>query len=125
MNYDVLVEKAKEAMEKAYAKYSNFKVGTALLTKSGKIYTGCNIENSSFGATICGERVAFVKAISEGELDFEAIAVVSSSGDYTFPCGICRQFMADFGLDTKVILNNGKENKIYTVKDLLPESFNL
>lgn len=121
----MLVEKAKEAMEKAYAKYSNFKVGTALLTKSGKIYTGCNIENSSFGATICGERVAFVKAISEGELDFEAIAVVSSSGDYTFPCGICRQFMADFGLDTKVILNNGKENKIYTVKDLLPESFNL
>ncbi len=78
MNNEILIAKAKEAMKYAYIKYSDFNVGAALLTKSGKIYTGCNIENSSYGATICAERVAFIKAISEGERDFEAIAIVSS-----------------------------------------------
>lgn len=125
MDYEILIKKAKDAMEHAYAKYSGFKVGAALLTKSGKIYTGCNIENSSFGASICGERVAFVKAISEGETGFEAIAIVSSSGDYTVPCGICRQFMSEFGLDIKIILENGRDMKVYTLRDLQPEAFSL
>ena len=123
LNYDNLIAKAKEAMNYAYTKYSNFNVGAALLTKSGKIYTGCNIENSSYGATICAERVAFVKAVSEGEMEFEAIAIVSSSGDYTYPCGICRQFMSEWGTDLKLIFENEKEIKVYTLKELLPEAF--
>lgn len=123
MNYDVLIEKAKEAMKNAYTKYSGFNVGAALLTKSGKIYTGCNIENSSFGATICAERVAFTKAISEGEREFEAIAIVSSSGDFTYPCGICRQFMSEWGTKLKLIFENGKETRVYTLDQLLPQAF--
>ncbi|MDF2839240.1 MAG: cdd [Clostridia bacterium] len=123
MDYNHLVTAAKSAMEHAYAKYSKFKVGAALLTKSGKVYTGCNIENSSYGATICAERVAFSKAISEGEQEIEAIAVVSSSGDYTYPCGICRQFMSEWGTDLKLIFENGKDTKVYTLKELLPEAF--
>lgn len=123
MDYNNLIAKAKEAMSTAYARYSNFHVGAALLTKTGKIYTGCNIENSSYGATICAERVAFSKAVSEGEREFEAIAIVSSSGDYTFPCGICRQFMSEWGTDLKLIFENRKDTKIYTLKELLPEAF--
>ncbi len=123
INNEILISKAKEAMKYAYTKYSGFNVGAALLTKSGKIYTGCNIENSSFGATICAERVAFVKAISEGERDFEAIAIVSSSGDFTYPCGICRQFMSEWGTQLKLIFDNGKETKIYILDQLLPEAF--
>lgn len=123
MKYDILVNKAKEAMQNAYVKYSNFKVGAALLSKSGKVYTGCNIENASYGATICAERVAYTKAISEGEKEFEAIAIVSSSGDFTYPCGICRQFMAEFGLDIQVILEDGKELKVHALKELLPGAF--
>lgn len=123
INNEILISKAKEAMKYAYTKYSGFNVGAALLTKSGKIYTGCNIENSSFGATICAERVAFVKAISEGERDFEAIAIVSSSGDFTYPCGICRQFMSEWGTQLRLIFDNGKETKIYILDQLLPEAF--
>lgn len=123
MNYDSLIQQAKEAMNHAYTKYSHFNVGAALLTKSGKVYTGCNIENSSFGATICAERVAFSKAISEGEREFEAIAIVSSSGDYTYPCGICRQFMSEWGTQLNIILENGSEARVYTLRELLPEAF--
>lgn len=123
MNYDMLIEKAQEAMENAYVKYSGFKVGAALLTKSGKVYTGCNIENSSFGATICAERVAFAKAISEGEREFEAIAVASSLKGYTYPCGICRQFMSEWGLDIKLITKSGDKVRIHTIGELLPEAF--
>ncbi|OGO77234.1 MAG: cytidine deaminase [Clostridiales bacterium GWB2_37_7] len=123
MDYNNLIEKAKEAMNHAYSKYSNFNVGAALVTKSGKIYTGCNIENSSYGATICAERVAFSKAVSEGEREFDAIAIVSSSGDYTYPCGICRQFMSEWGTDLKLIFANEKDTKVYTLKELLPEAF--
>lgn len=123
MNYDMLIEKAQEAMENAYVKYSGFKVGAALLTKSGKVYTGCNIENSSFGATICAERVAFAKAISEGEREFEAIAVASSLKGFTYPCGICRQFMSEWGLDIKLITKSGDKVRIHTIGELLPEAF--
>lgn len=123
MDNKLLLEKAMEAMNKAYVKYSNFKVGAALLAKSGNIYTGCNIENASYSATICAERVAFTKAISEGEKEFLAIAIVSSSGDYTYPCGICRQFMAEFGLNLKLIFSNGKDIREHTLEELLPYAF--
>jgi len=123
MNYDLLIEKAKEAMERAYVKYSNFKVGAALLAKSGKIYTGCNIENASYSATICAERVAFTKAISEGEKEFEAIAIVSSSNDITYPCGVCRQFMSEFGLDLELIFTDGNKIETYKLRELLPHAF--
>lgn len=123
MEYEILIERAKEAMDFAYVKYSNFKVGAALLGISGKVYTGCNIENSSYGATICAERVAFTKAISEGEKEFEAIAIVGSGGDYTYPCGICRQFMSEFGMNLNLIFENGENIRIYTLEQLLPEAF--
>lgn len=123
MEHALLIEKATEAMNLAYAPYSKFKVGAALQGKSGKIYTGCNVENSSFGATICAERVAFVKAVSEGETAFDAIGIVTSNKDFVYPCGVCRQFMSEFGLQTKIILGNGKETKTQTLNNLLPEAF--
>lgn len=123
MNYDILIEKAEEAMKNAYVKYSNFRVGAALLAKSGKVYTGCNIENSSYGATICAERVAFTKAISEGEREFEAIAVASDLKGFTYPCGICRQFMSEWGLGLKLITKSNGVVRVHTIGELLPEAF--
>ncbi len=124
MNYSFLIEKAREAMEYAYAPYSNFKVGAALLTESGNIYTGCNIENISFGATNCAERTAVFKAVSEGEKAFKAIAIVSSSGKFTPPCGICRQVLSEFSEDMDIILADNEDNiKIITLNELIPFSF--
>ncbi len=123
MDYKHLVEKAYEAMSFAYTPYSKFNVGAALLTKSGKVYTGCNIEIASYGATNCAERTAIFKAISEGEKDYQAIAVVSSSGDYTYPCGICRQVIVEFGLDIDIVVANGDHYEVYKIGDLLPKSF--
>lgn len=123
MTYQELVNKAYEAMEFAYTPYSKFNVGAALLTKSGKVYTGCNIEFASYGATNCAERTAIFKAISEGEKDFKAIAVVSSSKDYTYPCGICRQVIVEFGKDIDIIVAKGEAFEVYTIDDLLPKSF--
>ena len=100
MNSKILITKAVEAMEKSYSPYSDFKVGAALLSKSGKVYTGCNIENASYSPTCCAERTAFFKAVSEGEKDFTAIAVVGGkNGEISSmcsPCGVCRQVMAEF-----------------------------
>ena len=120
-----LLELAEKAKENAYVPYSKFKVGAALLTKSGKVYTGCNVEVASFGATNCGERTAIFKAISEGETEFEKIAVASSNDDETFPCGICRQVIVEFSKDLKIILGSTSKNiiKEYTIDDLLPHSF--
>lgn len=124
MNYSFLVEKAREAMKYAYAPYSNFKVGAALLTESGKRYTGCNIENISFGATNCAERTAVFKAVSEGEKNFKAIAIVSSSGKFTPPCGICRQVLSEFSEDMDIILADKEDNiKIIKLNKLIPFSF--
>jgi cytidine deaminase len=123
MTYKELVEKAYEAMEFAYTPYSNFNVGAALLTKSGKVYTGCNIEIASYGATNCAERTAIFKAVSEGEKEFKAIAVVSSSHDYTFPCGICRQVIVEFGKDIDIIIAKDYDYEVYSIDDLLPKSF--
>lgn len=123
MTYKELVEKAYEAMEFSYSPYSNFKVGAALLTESGKVYTGCNVEIASFGATNCAERTAIFKAISEGEKNYKAIAVVSSSNDYTYPCGICRQVIVEFGLDIDIIVAKGYDYEVFKISELLPKSF--
>ena len=119
-----LIEKAIEAKEMAYAPYSNFKVGAALLTTSGKIFFGCNIENSSYGATICAERVAIVKAVSEGYLKFTKIAIIADTDEIIRPCGICLQFIAEFGIDIEILMSN--KSKIYEksyLKNLLPKIF--
>ena len=120
-----LVMLAKEAMQFAYAPYSNFKVGAALLSKDGQVFKGCNIENAAYGPSNCAERTAMFKAISEGVREFEKIAVVASSGDYASPCGICRQVLFEFMPDGKVILDSDEKGMItYTVRELLPMGFN-
>lgn len=123
MNTKELLRIAHEATAKAHAPYSNFFVGTALLASSGNVYDGCNIENSSYGATICAERVAMVKAVSCGERDFEAIAIVASSKEFTYPCGLCRQFMSEFGINIKVIVEAGTEIREHRLRELLPFAF--
>ncbi|MBC7959300.1 MAG: cytidine deaminase [Vallitaleaceae bacterium] len=125
MTNEALLAEARRAMTMAYVPYSNFQVGAALLTKSGKIYTGCNIENASYGATNCAERTAIFKAVSEGERHYSKIAVVSSTGKATYPCGICRQVMAEFMPEGEVIFENGEEPLIVKVTDLLPYRFQL
>lgn len=126
MKYRELYEKALEAMPRAYAPFSRFKVGAALLTKDGEVFTGVNVENSSLGATICAERTAFVKAVSEGATEFEAIAVVSEEGE-VWPCGICRQFMKEFcDDDFRIITGNNVDSlRLYTMDEILPEGFKL
>lgn len=118
-----LVAAALEARQWAYAPYSGYAVGAALLTASGKIYDGVNVENAAYPDGICAERVAVFKAISEGEREFIAIAVVSQNGG--FPCGSCRQVLSEFGLDTRVIIANtdGEILKEASVEDLLPRPF--
>ena len=125
-----LVKKAYEAMQYSYSPYSGFKVGAALLCKNGNIYTGCNIENSAYSPTNCAERTAFFKAISEGERDFKAIAIVGGKDgeitDYCYPCGVCRQVMAEFcDRDFEIITASPAGIKTYTLKDLLPEAFKI
>lgn len=121
-----LLSIADKAMENAYAPYSKFHVGAALLCKDGTVFTGCNIENATYGATNCAERTAIFKAVSEGQRDFEAIAIVSSGGGETFPCGICRQVMAEFAPEIKVVLRDEAGNEqIYPLVELLPKSFSL
>lgn len=126
MDNKALIDMALKAMENAYAPYSGFKVGAALLCSDKKVYTGCNIENSSYGASNCAERTAIFNAVSEGEREFENIAIVSSSGDFTFPCGICRQVLSEFMYDKTVVLFSEKDGiREFKVKDLLPEAFRL
>lgn len=119
-----LINEAAKVRERAYAPYSNYKVGAALLGKSGKIYTGCNVENASYGAAICAERSAVVKAVSEGERMFTALAVVTDSPKPGAPCGICRQFLSEFGLDLRIILANLQGVTIEsTLREYLPAAF--
>jgi len=118
-----LCEIAVNIQKNAYAPYSEFRVGAALLCKDGSVYTGVNIENASFGATICAERCAIFKAVSDGKKDFVKIAITSSSNDFTMPCGMCRQVMSEFMEDGAVIVTNGKEIKSFKVSELLPGSF--
>lgn len=123
-----LMVAANEARKFAYTPYSNFKVGAALLTKSGKLYTGCNIENSSYTPTVCAERTAVFKAVSEGESDFAVIAVVGGKDEnpleFCSPCGVCRQVLAEFcGADFRILLGNPEKFQSYTVDEILPFSF--
>jgi cytidine deaminase len=125
MEYRELYKMADAAKENAYAPFSEFRVGAALLTGSGKVYTGVNVENSSYGGTICAERTAFVKAVSEGEREFKAIAIASSGGE-AMPCGICRQFMYEFEPELDVITGENEENlRVQNLNDLLPGGFRL
>lgn len=122
--YRELYKVAAEVRRNAYAPYSKFKVGAALLSENGKIYTGVNIENASYGATICAERSAISKAITDGERSFEAIAIAGGE-EPAFPCGICRQVLAEFNPDITIIVGNGVELKSYSLEELIPHSFNL
>lgn len=129
MNYQELMNKAAEARAFAYAPYSQFRVGAALLAKNGKVYTGCNIENASYSPTVCAERTAFFKAVSEGVRDFEAIAIVGGKGGeiapFCAPCGVCRQVMAEFcDVGTfKLVLGSPKQFDVYLLSDVLPFAF--
>ena len=118
-----LIKEAMEAKKMAYAPYSHFRVGAALLTKSGKVYRGCNIENAAFTPTNCAERTAFFKALSEGEKEFQAIAINGDADDYLFPCGVCRQVMVEF-CDLKtfevIVAINEKDYKVFTLEQLMP-----
>lgn len=120
-----LIKKAQEAMAGCYSPYSNFKVGACLLSKSGKFFTGANVENASYGLTVCAERNAIFKAVNAGEKDFVAIAIISSdSENFCYPCGACLQVMAEFSGDMKIIVcKSTKEYNIFTIKDLLPHNF--
>jgi len=119
-----LIEAARLAREHAHAPYSKFRVGAAVCASSGRVYTGCNIENASYGLTLCAERVAIFKAVSEGERRFEAIAVVADTVSLTPPCGACRQIIWEFGGDAEIILANleGKV-EIHRASALLPRPF--
>ena len=123
-----LIEKAKQAMENAYAPYSGFQVGAALLCADGTVYTGCNMENAAYSPTLCAERTAFAKAISEGKRDFKAIAVCGGKGGkiagICAPCGVCRQVMAEFCKeDFQVILVKPQGYEVRTLSQLLPDQF--
>jgi len=120
---DTLIKRAVDAWHRAYAPYSNYAVGAAVLMETGEIYDGANVENAVYPLTMCAERVAIFKAVSAGKKDFKAIAVVTRNGGT--PCGSCRQVMAEFGLDTLILIakSSGELLNTFTVRSLLPESF--
>ena len=124
MSKEKLIEAANEARERAFAPYSNFKVGAAVETTDGEIFIGCNIESASYGLTVCAERVAIWKAVSEGKKGFKTIAVVVDTEELTPPCGVCRQIIWEFCGDVPVILANlqGK-SEVVQMKELLPRAF--
>ena len=124
MNTNDLINKAINARENAYAPYSKFMVGAAVLTQKGNVFTGCNVENASYGGTICAERVAMCKAVSSGERKIKAITIVYDENNFASPCGICRQFIYEFGADIEIIMAklNG-EYKIKKISELLPDGF--
>ncbi len=118
-----LIGQALAVRQWAYAPYSHYHVGAALLASSGKVYDGINVENAAYGSSICAERTALVKAVSEGERQFEALAVATDNGGS--PCGSCRQMLAEFGLDLKILILNGEGDVVRetTLRELLPEAF--
>jgi cytidine deaminase len=125
-NNDVLLAAASAARENAVAPFSKFRVGAALRAKSGKIYAGCNVENASYGLTICAERVAVFKALSEGEREFDAIAVVTDAEKLTPPCGACRQIIWEFCGNAEVILGNLKgKTEVHRMSALFPLPFDI
>jgi len=120
---DKLKKEAKAAKKSALAPYSRFKVGAALMTDDGKIYRGCNIENPSLMLSFCAERAAFINALVDGEKFFKAIAISSDDKDYCFPCGACRQIIAEFAPDIEIYLVSDKGIKKFSVSELLPHQF--
>lgn len=119
-----LIEKTVKAFENAYAPFSKFRVGATVVTKSGKIYTGCNIESASYGLTVCAERVAIWKAVSEGEREFTMVCVVADTEELTPPCGVCRQIIWEFCEDIPIVFANLKgKYEVLQMKDLLPRAF--
>ncbi len=120
---DRLVNEAKAARKKAFAPYSRFTVGAALITNDGKIYHGCNIENPSLMLSFCAERAALIDALVEGEKKFKALAIVSDDKGYCFPCGACRQMLAEFAPDIEIYLISEKGIKKFSVSELLPHQF--
>lgn len=126
MEFTDLISAAKEAAARAYSPYSGYKVGAAILCKNGKIFSGCNVENSSYGLTNCAERTAIFKAISEGESQFMAIAVFAASQPLPLPCGACRQVLSEFCSDDLVVIVSNQHEQIETtLQKLLPMSFKL
>lgn len=130
MEKEILFAKALEARENAYAPYSGYKVGAALYTKDGNLYTGCNIENASYGATNCAERTAVFKAVSNGEREIVMIAVAGGNADeptsYAYPCGVCRQVLREFSVPSELkifVVKSLAEYKEFTLDELLPNSF--
>lgn len=125
MDYTLLVTRAREAKEHSYSPYSRFRVGAALLTTDGRIFTGCNVENSSYGLTICAERTALFKAVSEGEHSFKALAIASDEDSFTPPCGACRQVIFELAGNVDVLLTRKNGTYVKTkMTDLLPRPFN-
>ncbi|HNW25549.1 MAG TPA: cytidine deaminase [Candidatus Gastranaerophilaceae bacterium] len=127
MDYSQLLQKAKDASNKAYCPYSHFPVGACVLTKSGKTYSGCNVENASYGLSVCAERNAIANAAIAGDLDIVAIAVYAQKMENCLPCGACRQIIFEFQKDNEidVIIQFGEGYKIYKINYLLPEAFSL
>ncbi len=126
MDYSILLNEAKEVSKNAYSKYSNFSVGACVLAKSGKTYLGCNMENSSYGLTICAERNAIANAIANGERIILAVAIYSPNMEDCVPCGACRQVMSDFQENNLDVITQDKDSfKVYKLNDLLPNGFKL
>ena len=123
-DHDKLIAAARAARENAHAPFSNFRVGAAVRSKSGRIFAGCNVENATYGLTLCAERVAIFKAVSEGERGFDAVAVVTDTETLTPPCGACRQIIWEFCGDVEVILGNLKgQSAVHRMSALLPLPF--
>jgi len=120
-----LLRAARAAEDRAYAPYSQFKVGAAVLTSSGRIFSGCNIENGSYGLTVCAERVAVFKAVLGGERKVKAVLVYAGTVKLTPPCGACLQVISEFAENPEIILSNGRSTKTYRLKELLPLGFRL
>ncbi|MCR5702817.1 MAG: cytidine deaminase [Lachnospiraceae bacterium] len=125
LNYEELMSKAKEAYNNSYAPYSKFCVGAALITDDGSLYTGCNIENASYGATNCAERTAIFKAVSEGHRKISVIAVAAKDGSTAYPCGMCLQVMNEFMKDGRILLEEKGQLISYALSELLPHGFDL
>lgn len=124
MTHEQLIAQAESALQYAYAPYSQYRVAAALLTEDGEVFTGVNIENASYGATICAERVAVFKAVSSGKLKFKALALVTGQGDFPTPCGMCRQVLVEFGSpQMEIILSNAEKTEVHLLGELLPLSF--
>lgn len=124
MTLDQICREALAMRERAYCPYSHFAVGAALEGKDGTVYTGCNIENAAYSPTLCAERVALAKAVSEGARDFVRLVIASSGADYCVPCGVCRQMLWEFAPDLEIICLNGQgEARAFTLRELLPHAF--